>query len=369
MEITAKISEMTTEVTRIQNQLKSLHALSQRVTSSIIVDVTAPSAVQAKFSVTYLVHNAGWTASYDLRASDVDNPVELTYKANVYQATGEDWKNIKPVFSTANPTVNNTKPELKPWYLSFYTPAPASNYQSFNISRVSAAPREIDFDMEESMVMEAITAADLTTVQESRTSVEFMINVPYTIPSDGQTHAVELTKHSLSANYEYYAVRKLEKEVFLLAKVTGWETLNLLSGQANVFFEGRFVGESYIEARQTDDMLTLSLGRDKNITVTRIRKRDYTQTQFLGNNVTETREWDLTVHNKKRQPITIIVEDQIPISTERDIKVEEINLSNASKDADTGRLTWKLNLKPAESQSMNVKYSVRYPKGRTVVLE
>ena len=377
LEISLKLREMKTEETRIHNQLQSLKAVSQKVTSSIVVEVTAPLAAQAKFSVTYLVYSAGWSASYDLRAVDVNTPVELTYKANVYQSTGEEWKNIKPVFSTSNPTVNNTKPELNPWYLSFYTPAPVSNYQSFNA--MPLAKKEISdersYEVMEvaEMLMEspvvALSTADLTTIQENQTSVEFVVDVPYTIPSDGQTHAVELAKHSLPAVYEYYAVRKLDKDVFLLAKITGWEKLNLLSGQANVFFEGKFVGESNIETRQTDDMLTLSLGRDKNITITRIRKRDYAEKQFLGSNVTETREWDLTVHNKKKQPITIIVEDQIPISTEKEIKVEDVNISNAIKDADTGKLTWKLNLKPSESQSMNVKYTVKYPKNKKVILE
>ena len=378
LEINKKVTEMTVEKARIQNQLQSLRSVPQKVTSSIIVEVSAPLDVQAKFSVTYLVYSAGWSASYDLRAVDINNPVELTYKANVYQSTGEDWKNIKPVFSTANPTVNNSKPELKTWYLSFYTPAPVSNYQAFNLMEAKPMAKR-SFEKAEILAMEeyvddmdisaAMSTADVTTVQENQTSVEFAIDIPYTIPSDGQTHAVELAKHSLSAVYEYYAVRKLDKDVFLLAKITGWEKLNLLSGTANVFFEGKFVGESNIETRQTEDLLTLSLGRDKNITVTRIRKRDYSEKQFLGSNITETREWDLTVHNKKKQPITIIVEDQIPISTEKEIKVEEINISNAIKDVDTGKLTWKLNLKPSETQSMNVKYTVKYPKSKRVILE
>ena len=383
LEITTKLQNMRTETTRLQNQLQSLNPTAQKATNAIVVDVTAQSAVQAKFSITYLVYSAGWTVSYDLRTSDINNPVELTYKANVYQSTGEDWKNIKPVFSTVNPTVNNSKPELKPWYLSFYNPAPVSNSQSSYNNVIgygyvtsnglkkssNATTSDINEENQKLFYRASSSTADVTTVQENQISVEFISDIPYNIPSDGQKHIVELARHSLPAVYEYYAVRKLEKDVFLLAKVTGWEKLNLLSGQANIFFEGKFVGESNIETRQTDDMLTLSLGRDKNITVTRVRKRDYSEKKFLGSNITETREWDLTVHNKKKQPITIIVEDQIPISTEKEIKVEEINISNAIKDADTGKLTWKLNLKPSESQSMNVKYTVKYPESKKVILE
>jgi uncharacterized protein (TIGR02231 family) len=164
-------------------------------------------------------------------------------------------------------------------------------------------------------------------------------------------------------------VRKLEKDVFLLAKVTGWEKLNLLAGQANLFFEDKYVGQSYIETRQTDDTLALSLGRDKNITVTRIRKKDFAEKQILGNNVTETREWDLTVHNKKKQAVVLTLEDQAPVSTDKEIKVDLVNTSGAQVDAPTGKLTWRYVLNPSESRSVTVKYTVKHPKNRTVVLE
>jgi uncharacterized protein (TIGR02231 family) len=142
-----------------------------------------------------------------------------------------------------------------------------------------------------------------------------------------------------------------------------------LSGQANLFFEGKYVGKSYIEARQTEDTLTLSLGRDKNLTVTRIRKKDFSEKQFLGNNVTETREWELTVHNKKKQPVTVTVEDQVPVSTDKEIKIETPEISGAQHDLQTGKLTWRFELKPSESRAMTVKYTVKHPKNRTLVLE
>ncbi len=369
-----EIKDWAEEKERIENQLEMFRQRSQMPTGEVVVEVTAPAATQARLSLTYLAYNAGWSPSYDLRSSDVNNPVELTYKANVYQSTGEDWKNVKPVFSTGNPTLNNTMPVLMPWYLSFYQPAPVISHS--NAFQKSMAPRAKIAEMQADMFYEemevaapASTAGNFSTVQEGQTSVEFVIDVPYTIPSDGQPHNVELAKYSLPAVYEYYAVRKLEKDVFLLAKVTGWEKLNLLSGKANIFFEGKYVGESYIETRQTDDTLALSLGRDKNITVTRIRKKDFAEKQLLGSNITETREWDLTVHNKKKQEITITVEDQIPVSTEKDIKVEAVNVSQAIMDKETGKLMWRYTLKPSESRSMNVKYTVKYPKGKTVVLE
>lgn len=377
LKMTKEVTEWQKELKKTKEQLSNIQNKPQQPTSEVVVEVTAPVAGDVKLTLAYMVYDAGWSPSYDLRSSDVNKPIELTYKANVHQSTGEEWKNIKPVFSTANPTINSTRPILNPWYLSFYQPPrPRSEFQANAMLRSDVMKKSVvDMEFSEEIMIQAdeapapTTASIYTTVQESQISTEFVVDVPYTIPGNGQSQMVELAKHSLPAIYEYYAVRKLEKDVFLIAKIAGWEKLNLLSGTANLFFEGKYVGESYIEARYTGEELTLSLGRDKNITITRIRKKDFVEKQFLATSITETREWDLTVHNKKSQAITITVEDQIPVSTEKDIKVEAVNISKAELDKNLGKLSWKLSLKPSESQSMNVKYTVKYPKDKTVVLE
>ena len=377
LKMTKEVTEWQKELKKTKEQLSNIQNKPQQPTSEVVVEVTAPVAGDVKLTLAYMVYDAGWSPSYDLRSSDVNKPIELTYKANVHQSTGEEWKNIKPVFSTANPTINSTRPTLNPWFLSFYQPPrPRSEFQANAMLRSDVMKKSVvDMEFSEEIMIQAdeapapTTASIYTTVQESQISTEFVVDVPYTIPGNGQSQMVELAKHSLPAIYEYYAVRKLEKDVFLIAKIAGWEKLNLLSGTANLFFEGKYVGESYIEARYTGEELTLSLGRDKNITITRIRKKDFVEKQFLATSITETREWDLTVHNKKSQAITITVEDQIPVSTEKDIKVEAVNISKAELDKNLGKLSWKLSLKPSESQSMNVKYTVKYPKDRTVVLE
>jgi uncharacterized protein (TIGR02231 family) len=368
----ARVQKLKKSVERIEKQLKELQQRPQMPTSEIVVDITAPAATKATLTASYLAYDAGWTPAYDLRSAEVHQPVKLIYKAFVYQSTGEAWTAVKPVFSTGNPTLNQTKPTLTPWYLSFYEPD--NVVVAYGTARRKAMtgeekPQVTTLAFSEAVAADAQTAADFTRVSESQTNVEFIVDVPYTIVSDGQEHAVELATYALPAKYEYHAVRKLEKDVFLIAKITGWESLNLLSGQANLFFEDKYVGKSYIETRQTEDTLTLSLGRDKNITITRVRKKDFSEKQFLGGNVTETREWELTVHNKKKQPAIITVEDQVPVSTDKEIKVETLEISGAQHDLPTGKLTWRLELKPSESRSMTLKYTVKHPKNRKVVLE
>jgi hypothetical protein len=94
--------------------------------------------------------------------------------------------------------------------------------------------------------MDANTIVTNTVAYRTTTS-EFIIETPFTIPSDGVPHTVGVKNHSIAATFKHYATPKLDKDAFLYARTTGWEDLNLLPGEANVFFEGTFVGQSFLD--------------------------------------------------------------------------------------------------------------------------
>ena len=75
----------------------------------------------------YFTNNAGWTPIYDIRVDDISKPINLIYKADVFQNTGNDWKNIDVTLSTNNPSRNNTQPIISAWKLYFI-----SQSQSFS---------------------------------------------------------------------------------------------------------------------------------------------------------------------------------------------------------------------------------------------
>jgi uncharacterized protein (TIGR02231 family) len=204
---------------------------------------------------------------------------------------------------------------------------------------------------------------------ESVTSVEYTLPVPYSVPSSSSGKSVDIATNGLNAEYMYKSVRKLEKDVFLLAEIKGWEHLNLIAGAANIFFEDKYVGCSRIDTRRAEEGLRISLGRDKNIIVTRVKGKDLTEKSMIGSSVKVSREWVLTAKNLRKQKISIIIEDQIPVAVNKGITVDTVTISGAEHDKDKGKLTWKLSLNQSESRTLPVKYTVTYPKNKTVLLE
>ena len=368
-----KLVKLQQRIANITNQLTNLNAKKNIPTSEILVMVTADQGVNAVFTVSYLVNTAGWSPSYDLRAKDVKNPIEIAYKANVYQTTGEDWENVLLTLSTSNPSLSGTKPYISPWYLNYYEAYSYMYEDQYNekskrsMSKEEAAPAMTEVN--EVTATDAKGASAYTAVTESTTSIEFEISKPYDIPANGRTYTVEMTKNTLPATYEYYAVPKIDKDAFLLARVTGWESLNMLSGNVYLYFEGTYVGQSYFDSRATTDTLDLSLGRDKNIVIKRERLKEFSSKAMIGLNQKDSRGFEISVRNKKSQPVTIVIDDQVPLSTNKDIEVEKIDISNAKYDDASGRITWKFDLKAAETRKMKNVYSVKYPKDKTIILE
>ena len=204
---------------------------------------------------------------------------------------------------------------------------------------------------------------------EHTTSVEFEIKTRYTIPSENRPTAIQVEHYSVPAEYEYYSVPKIQPDAFLLANISGWEQYDLLEGEANIFFENTFVGKTILDVRSSGDTLNLSLGRDKNVSLKREKVKEYSTQRFLGSKTETTRDWKITVRNNRRQPVALVVFDQIPVSTLQEIEVSPENLSGGVLNKENGEVKWKFTLPPAQSRELDLRYRVKYPKGNSLVVE
>jgi TonB-dependent SusC/RagA subfamily outer membrane receptor len=207
---------------------------------------------------------------------------------------------------------------------------------------------------------------DYTTIEEQELNVSFDIDIPYDILSNGKAHSVSLKDIKIPATYKYYAAPKAEKEAFLLAELNDYAKYNLLPGEANIVFEGMYVGKTTINPNQTQDTLNLSLGRDKKISIKRERITDKSGTKFLSSYKEQTFTYDITVRNNKKEEINMLLKDQYPLSTDKEITVELLDKDGAKANEETGILSWEIKLRPNETKKYRISYKVKYPKDKII---
>lgn len=451
--INKKVEKIKSSIAKIQNQVRLINDHIELPVGEVEISVDAKSPVNANFSISYVVANAGWYPKYDIRVQDVVNPIELTYKAEVFQNTGVDWNNVKLKFSNAQPNESGLVPTLQTWNLTFARNTVFQKYEQFspaNIQNVKGKVVDADGDplpgvnilvkdtyigtvtdlngnysltlphnashlhvsfigmatqvlainkpeinitlQDDAQQLSEIVVTGYgalagrmpglnvkgnsssqnsinTTVIENQTTIEIALDEPYSLQSNGEKLVVDLKKHHIEAMYEYYAIPKVDKDAFLIAKIINWDQYNLLNGEANLYFEDAYVGRSILDAKSFEDTLNISMGRDRNIIVGRQKKEQYSQKRFFGTNVTESRGFDITVRNKKSHPIKLTLFDQIPLAIISDISVKPIELSKGNLEEKTGKVNWVLQLDPQQQKNIAFEYEVRYPRREKVILE
>lgn len=347
-------------------------------TGEIIAMIKCDNAVGATLELIYFVSNCGWIPSYDIRATDVSKPLSIMAKATLMQKTGQNWNNVKLTLSTGNPAMGGVKPELNPWYV-------AARPYSVVKSRYKISTPEADKSMKMNADRNELntviiashgvsagranrTAADFSNVNtEISTNALFEISLPYTLASDAKDKTLDIIQSDVSVNFIYAAVPKFDKDAFLVAEIVNWDKPEWLPGDANIYFEGNFVGKSYFDTRLTDDTLRLSIGRDNNIVIERKQQKDFAQSvSFLGNNKKVSRAYDITIRNKRNVPVVLMIEDQIPVASNDQVSVNLDKSDNAQFDKVTGKLVWRIELKPNSTEKISFAFSVRYPKKYTI---
>lgn len=351
----------------------------------IILQVMCKKAEEIPISLSYYTNNAGWTPLYDVRVNSKTNKVKLVYKALLTQTSGIDWKNTKLTLSTGTPNFGIAAPVLTPWYLQLYVPGLYYNLQGraagVNVNRNMIQSFADDKVLKEEVVVQGYgqyrvkqdsnvnpaTLQQYTTLNEGQLNTNFEIDLPYDIESDGQLHSVTIKNEEITCILKNYAVPRIDKEAYLMAEVADWQNLDLLPGDANIIMDDTYVGKSVIDPNTTADTLNLSLGRDKRLSVKRSLVKELSSLKTTGKESRQTFTYEITVKNNKLTDVNMLLKDQHPLSTIKEVEVKLEDDGGAMVNAETGVLTWKVALKPGESKKFRFTYSVKYPKDQKIV--
>jgi hypothetical protein len=208
-----------------------------------------------------------------------------------------------------------------------------------------------------------------TTITKKDLRVEYAIQSKMSIPSDGMDHRVSIATHELPASYEYHVIPKIDPSVYLSAQVVGWEKLNLLSGESNIYFDGTFMGKSFLDVNSTKDTLSFSFGKDSKVSVERTRVKEKSKIKTIGSRQKFEVTWEIKIKNNGGAMIPLIVKDQYPVSNQEDIKVKQGELADGKVNDKTGIITWTFLKGISGTQTITFDYSVDSQYGIQLYLE
>ena len=452
-----------------EKTVDSIARLKLKTMTEADLTLQVAQAGKVEFDLTYYVRNAGWYPTYDLRSEGLGLPLQLSYKANMFQNTKEEWNNIPVTLSSANPSRSNIAPELRTYWIDYGKLAPRydnelgtegsvsgvvldeegepligcsvmvvgtslgtvtdvngrysialprgksqlrfayvgylSQTSSVNGSTLNVRMKEDSAALQEVVVIGygvskkgrgktsrkredasmiegkvpgvavskelEMPESELIAVNEQRAQFgyEFEIKQPLTLLSDGKTTTTEIARYQLPATYQYLGIPRADKDAFLVADATDWQQYSLLEGEANVYFENSFVGKTILDPMVANDTLHFSLGRDNGIRMQRTKVSARSTRRLLASNQEQDMTWRITVKNSRKEAVSLLLQDQIPVSQNSNITVTTEELSGGQLDKSTGIIVWQLQLQPNEQREFIVQYRVKYPKNRRLTIE
>lgn len=457
LEIEKRIKTQEKEMKTFDEQSSEISKKKDSINYIVTAIVESKETRNVQFQLLYNIKDAGWYPTYDVRVIEITDPLQVMMNANVFQRSGETWKNVALSLSTGNPGENATPAELQPWMLGYYDPNNSfrnqntqgmttgritnekgepvgfasvmiknmntgtttdgngffkiNNFTNSNlvVSALGYEPKEFpskpgyltivleesSHNLEEVVVVgygtsvkgaltgkvaglnmnnapklkkEKIQPVNIATEYQPTTTV-YQIKDKYTLETDGKTTTIGIRQFDIPALYEYLAVPKVDPSAFLTAKILDWQDLDLQSGEASLYFEGTYLGKTYIDLTDPSDTLSISLGKDNGVKVTRKLLKEFSSKHFIGFNKTDAKSYEISLRNTKKIPVNITVIDQFPISTNKEISVNDQKAPEGQVDKETGIITWNVTLEPGQEKKLTKSYSVKYPKDKTVVLE
>jgi uncharacterized protein (TIGR02231 family) len=364
-------------INNISRQLNELNSNNTIQRSEVSILVLATADMKVPIVLSYLVTEVGWIPTYDIKAKEINEPITLVYRAKVYNNSDISWDNIKLTLSSADPNISAAKPVLSPWFLSYrQSAAPLNAYSQGGQGTSPSLKPTFEMGLSEDKEAKRLPPSDLNTFQKgnllfttiavSDINVEFKIKDKFSIPSDAKPYFIEIKTYELSATFKHFTIPKQSCDAYLLARITGWEDLDILEGAANIYLNGTFTGQSFINTRNINDTLDISLGRDNKVQVHRKRQVEFNKEKSMGANKKELFAYQIVIKNNHKVPVEIEVLDQIPVPQDSDIEVADLDLADARRNELNGELKWNLNLEPTKTETIDFSFSIKYPKNRPV---
>ncbi|CBN77799.1 conserved unknown protein [Ectocarpus siliculosus] len=334
----------------------------------ILITVDVQELGNIELEVKYMTRGASWSPSYDLRVDTQTDSVSCTYYGIVTQSTTEDWQGVSLRLSTAEPTVHGTPPALGSKTVAFKTvqkPIPrskpilgsrdrgtpggggfpllkpsrraqSSTHMTVEESGAPRAAAECSFGATgagfakitcSSVPPPPPRAMPATAQVESGGgflgAVSFVVETPADIKSNGQMKKLTVGELQLSVEVTHYIVPAKAPAAYLQAKATNnTDYLLLASNDVSIFFDNSFVTKTSLTSVSPGESFQTFLGIDPAVKITVAPPRKTSKKRGIfskSNHVTHTHS--TLISNNKTVPVTCVVVDALPRSTDDIIKV------------------------------------------------
>lgn len=383
-EVQAQLDELMPEIVASQHRLDDASALMKLEETTVLVTLEASAPATSSVELTYMLPGVTWEPMHELRASTTGADVEVISYAAVTQTSGEDWGGAELSFSTQSTTQAVRIPELEALTLgdtetatriltsreTSFTRAQAAfagQSELWNKVHARSAERAItnfeevyESNLEYLQVVQGRTVSIFESLEKRGTTAHFKAQKAESIRGDGHPVRLPIGRTVLKSSQRIVAAPEQSLNAARTLAMVNTTGQPLLPGKVALYQDGAFLGVTDIDFIASGEKFSLFLSVADHLKLTReldrkkssIVRKTRTQMQVM---------FVVTVENLAPVATTFTLADRVPVSENREIKVDRITITPAAKPDAQGLLHWDVTLAPGEKREFRIGYQVEYP--------
>ena len=362
------LKDMDKDIATVKKELAAVSGRGRASKQGIEILFNATQEETVPLTVQYLVNSALWQPLYKVSVPMDLSELDLTMFARISQKSGEDWKKIALSVSNVIPVKGVRFPDISSWRLDLPRPSPMLLKRS-RAKVMAEAPDSMAFEEDVHGVADVPAEYASASAKELPLSFEYEMPFPVDIDSRDQFSILPLLTKKLSADTFHYSIPGKTNLTFLVADAKADK--ELLAGKLNVYFGGRYIGNTYLPEKKPAEPFSLNLGADRDVKVKRKKLKDKVKETYFGtiqrDTVVRSFSYKITAENIKDRPVTLKIVDRVPVSKTDKIEVKDIRLTQAPTESSyqdkEGVHLWVLQLSPGEIKEIDLDFTVAYPTG------
>ena len=364
-----QLDAFTEEEAKLKSELDKV--LAEESKPLIMAELFADEDMTAQFILQYQESGSSWIPKYEIEYTDDQKPLNVSMKAQIRQSSGEDWKQIKVTLYTGNPTTSKDIPVLPRVEISLYEPPKAVRSNAKGMVAMSAPMASGEVMMGQTMMMNmaaadtAVLKTETAEVSEEETMTAYVLPNLRDVLSDTDGNVADLQSYTVNAQYNVLSIPSMDDKCYLTAEVAASEW-PLPPANASVYLKDTFAGMVFVDPLADAEKLTISLGQDERINVVRTESPRKSQDVFLKNIRKQSCKTVMKVTNSSSEEVGLVIKDLLPVSTDKQIVIDTVNLSGGILDEETGEVKWEIKAEPAKTENLELEYNISWPKDKRI---
>ncbi|MDP1668838.1 DUF4139 domain-containing protein [Phaeovulum sp.] len=328
--------------------------------AALVAAVEIGTSGTGTVEITTFTDAANWQPVYDLRLTRVGAAkpsLSLERGVLVSQYSGEDWRGVDLVLSTARPSDQSEPSRVNAWLRRIGPPEPPMVALS--------APRFEAKGLFDSYAEEPSPVVETAALEMMGATVTYRYGAPVDIRDGVDALRLRLDTLTLAPEVVAEAVPLLDETAFLVAKALNDSGQVLLPGEATLYLDGAMVGLANLPLTAAGADLRLGFGPIDGLVLTRTVP---TKTEGDRGLISKTNQQNetavLTIENLTEEAWALRVLDRVPYSEQEDLVITYKATPAATftdLDGKRGVLAWQSTLAPGKTQTIRLESTISWP--------